>query len=66
MEIYLELTQEQWTEVLDKASKNDAAMLILRCWANPQSISSGAVNAFKGNVVTLTKIDGTQVRSLVT
>ena len=52
MEIYLELTQEQWTEVLDKASKNDAAMLILRCWANPQSITSGALNAFKGNVVT--------------
>tara|TARA_B100000242_G_C42969340_1_gene449750 strand:+ start:52 stop:390 length:339 start_codon:yes stop_codon:yes gene_type:complete len=52
MEIYLELTQEQWTEVLDKASKNDAAMFILRCWANSQSVSSGAVNAFKKNVVT--------------
>ena len=48
----MELTKEQWVEVLGKASKNDAAMLILRCWANSQSVSSGAVNAFKGNVVT--------------
>jgi len=52
MEVYLELTQEQWAEVLDKASKNSAAMFILRCWANSQSVSSGAVNAFKEKVVT--------------
>ena len=26
-------------------------MFILRCWANSQSVSSGAINAFKGNVV---------------
>ena len=52
MEIYLDLTQEQWVEVLDKASKNNAAMFTLRCQANSQSVSSDAVNAFKENVVT--------------
>ena len=52
MEGYIELTQEHWAEVLGKASKNDAAMFILRCWANSQSVSSGAVNAFKENIVT--------------
>ena len=51
MEGYLELTQEQWAEVLAE-NNNDAAMFVLRCWANSQSVSSGAVNAFKENTVT--------------
>lgn len=51
MDKYIELSQDEWAEVLEKASDNDVAMFILRCWANNQSVSSGTINAHKKIVV---------------
>lgn len=51
MDEYIELSVEEWKEVIEKASSNNVAQFIIHCWANSQTASSGSVNAFKGIVV---------------
>ena len=50
----VELTIEQWKQVIEKASsteKSDLHMFILRSWANEQSVSNASICAFREKVI---------------
>ena len=52
-ENYVELTADQWREVISKASaapKSDMHLFILRSVANQQSVSYGSIAAFRGEL----------------
>ena len=52
-ENYVELTVDQWREVIEKASaaaKSDLHLYILRSVANQQSVSYGSIAAFRGEL----------------
>lgn len=48
---YIDLTKDQWIEVIEKASSSEISMFILRSWANSQTVSWGSINAFNGKIV---------------
>ncbi len=50
----VELTIEEWKQVIEKASsteKSDLHMFILRSWANEQSVSNASICAFREKVI---------------
>jgi hypothetical protein len=50
----IDLTVEQWKQVIVKASRADGRDLhlyILKSWANQQIVTNGSINAFRGNVI---------------
>ena len=50
----VELTVEQWGQVIEKAKSAERAelhMYILRSWANQQVVTNGSISAFRGEVI---------------
>ena len=51
--VYKELSKDQWSQVLEKASKaenSDLHLFLLRSLANQQTVSAGSLAAYKGEV----------------
>ena len=52
--VYKELSKDQWSQVLEKASKaenSDLHLFLLRSLANQQTVSAGSLAAYKGEVM---------------
>ena len=52
--VYKELSKDQWSQVLEKASNtenSDLHFFLLRSLANQQTVSAGSLAAYKGEVM---------------